>query len=158
MIKICIIYYGTEICHINDMLEHRAKHRETVYTNHTRLDRLIGAGTRTPKSSAPDLKNMATYPLPPQPIPFRNGHFLQISKRCNIPPPTERHFSEKRQELKNLPLCVGMTPPPPRESAHIHAHIVPAIPVLLAKKKQGLQGNHATVYYAKTICQGPKIT
>ena len=31
------------------MLEHWAKHRETLYTNHTRPGQFIGADTKTPK-------------------------------------------------------------------------------------------------------------
>ena len=64
-------------------IAHGAGHRQQVQTVQT---------PKTPKRPKvrPRISKMWPPTPPPQPIPFRNGHFLEISKRYNIPPPPPR--------------------------------------------------------------------
>ena len=48
------------------------------------------------------LKNMVTYPPPPQPIHLRKALFKAISKRYNIPPPTRHVATGKRPTLAKI--------------------------------------------------------
>ena len=121
-IKICIIQHGTKICHIDDMLEHRANHHETLYTNHTGLHQIIGADTKTTKSSAADLKNTATYP--PQTDTFPTRPFLGDFEKYNIPPPPHgATFLRKTAKTEKSP-TLRRNDPPPKKNAHIHTYIL----------------------------------
>ena len=134
------------------MLEYRAKHRETLYTNHTRPNQIIGADTKTPKNLGPVRKNMATYPPPPPPTPNPYLSETAISWRfqnsITYLPPTQPIFSENQQQLKKLPLCVGMTPPPPGQTP---IYYYTPLPLNLANKQQA-SGKQASKQAGKQAC------